>query len=342
MKARRIEPHITINGVELTEDAAACLTGISYTDPASGESDSAEVTFSDRERKWLTDWFPKKTDKMRIQVILQKWNGDEDENKRLDCGSFLIDSFSFSGDPVEVKLSGVSSPVDGNFKAKKRTKTWEKVTVEEIGKDIAGRAGLLFTYDAETVTISKTEQNETDDASFLQALVDEYNLSLKVYSDRLIIFDRETYKKKDPVHEFTREEIESWDWQTDIQGSYTGAHMSYTKPKSSKKIEYKTGTDERVLEVSGDADTEAEAERKCKAALAKANHDITKMTIHTKGRADIFAGNTVTVNYTVADPKIDTEKSSPISGKYYVDSVAHAITGGYKTTFTLAKIKEET
>ncbi len=336
--ARRIEPHIYFNGVEVTKDVAGCLTDISYTDPADGESDSVSLGFSDRERKWLTAWFPEKTDKLEVKVILRRWESEEEGDRLLNCGSFILDSFSFSGDPVEVKLSGVSSPVDGGFKATKRTKTWEKVTVKEIAGDIAKRAGIGLTYDAEDVTISKIEQSNQDDSSFLKGLCDDYNLSLKVYRDKLIIFDREEYKKKEPVHEFNNQEIESWDWQTDIQGSYTGAHMTYTVPKSSKKIEYTTGTKDRMLEVTGEVTSAAEAEKKCKAALAKANHDITQMSITAKGRNDIYAGQTVTVRYIITDPETGTETESNISGKYYVDSVSHQISGGYKSSYKLSLV----
>lgn len=346
MKARRIQPQIFCNDVDITDTVSGCLKSMAVTDPASDESDSADLTFSDREGKWLGDWFPEKGDILDLKVKAQYWDEDTgesaapegiefdfvDENpadeRTMQFGKFILDSFSFSGDPVTVKLSAVSSPVDTAFKVTKRTKTWENVSLQEIAQDIAGRAGLTLFYEADVVTIKEKEQEKTEDSTFLKNLCDTYNICMKVYSDRLILFDRTKYKEKDTGITIKREEVQSWNWSTDLQGSYTGAKISYTPPKSSKKVEYQIGEDTRLLEVSGSADDAADAELKAKAALEKANHSITTMTVTTRGRFDIYAANCIHI-----------EGFGKCDGKYYVEKVSHDITGGYTTTFELCKVE---
>ncbi len=346
MKARRVWPKILCNGVDITDTVSGCLESMSLTDPASDESDSADLTFSDRERKWLNDWFPEVGDTLELFLDLLYWDDstpstvpsgmeieftddDGSSDHHIQFGKFILDSFSFSGDPVKVKLSAISSPVDTGFKSTKRTKTWENVTLQEIAQDIAGRAGLALIYEADTIKIKEKEQEKTEDSSFLKDLCDTYNICMKVYSYKLVLFDRTKYKEKSSVSVIKREDVQSWDWKTDLQGSYTGAKISYTPPKSSQKIEYQIGEDTRLLEVSESADSAADAELKAKAALEKANHSITTMNVTILGQlTPIYASNCV-----------DIEGFGKCDGKYYVEQVQHDITGGYTVTLDLCKVE---
>jgi len=343
MRARRVIPKILINGVDVTDTLSGCLTGMTYTDPASGESDSADLTFSDRDRKWLGAWMPEKGDILTLSAVSYWWEEDNSVSPdgpaiaetftsgpghEIHYGEFILDSFSFSGNPVSVRLSAVSAPVDTAFKATKRSKTWEAVTLEEIAQEISGRAGLALTYDADTIQIDAVEQEEKEDSAFLETLAEKYGLSMKIYAKRIILFDREKYKEAEPVITFRYEDVISWSWQTDLQGSYTGAKLQYTDPMTEKKIEYMTGTEERLLEVSGSADSEADAEKKAKAALASANHGITTMRVETLGHFTAFASQTAEV-----------KGFGKLDGKYYINQVTHNLTGGFTSTYELSKIE---
>lgn len=146
MKTRSADVAITWNGVEATEKVNGQRTQITYTDSASGEADSLDISIHDRDRKWIGAWFPHKGDTLTAKVRLQNWDREED-NRVLDCGSFTLDSFDFSGWPITGNISAVSVPADSSFRETERTKTWENVTIREIGEEIARRAGITLFWD---------------------------------------------------------------------------------------------------------------------------------------------------------------------------------------------------
>lgn len=93
-------------------------------------------------------WIPVAGDTLAatIRALNCQYSGD---NRILPCGFFIVDSFSFSGWPVSGSISAISTPLDSSFTTTQRTKTWENVTIKEIGTEIAGRAGIALAWDVE-------------------------------------------------------------------------------------------------------------------------------------------------------------------------------------------------
>ena len=146
MRARTAEIEITYNGVPASDKMADSELECTYTDPASGEADGLDISIHDRERKWINSWLPQTGDRLTAAIALKNWDSSG-ADRRLDCGSFVLDTFTFSGWPISGTISAVSVPADGNFRARKRSKVWENITLQEIGKDIAGRAGITLVWD---------------------------------------------------------------------------------------------------------------------------------------------------------------------------------------------------
>ena len=86
------------------------------------------------------------------------------------------------------------------------------MTVQEIGKEIASRAGIALAWDVEGTpfTIQSIEQSGQTDCDFYMELCDAYGYAMKVYAQKIVVFDREAYKKKDPVLTIRETDIESW------------------------------------------------------------------------------------------------------------------------------------
>lgn len=334
MRTRKAEMEITYNGAAVTTKLAGYETEISYTDPASGEADALDITMHDRERQWTTAWVPLMGDTMTAAIRTKDWNRQGD-TKILPCGFFILDSYEYSGWPVAVNISAVSVPAEGSFRATERTKTWENVTIREIGKEIAKRAGISLAWDVEgePFTIKSVEQSAQTDCEFLMDLCDAYGLAMKVYSQKIVVYDREAYKRKDPVGKVTEEEITTWSWSKNLTGTYTGGEYTYTDPTTEEEIKATVGAGTRLLKQSGKADSQADAERKIKAAVAKANHGTAKLSLTVMGRPDLVASQCVTV--------VGLGK---LSGKYYIDRAAHHITGsnGYTTDLELSLVETMT
>ena len=66
--------------------------------------------------------------------------------------------------------------------------------------------------------------------------------------------------------------------------------------------------------MSGKADSAADAERKITAAINKANHGSTKLSMSVMGTADVVASQNITV-----------VGMGRLSGKYFIDSIAEKI-----------------
>lgn len=334
MNTRRAEVEITYNGAAVTSKMADYKGEITYTDPATGEADSLDIAINDRNRQWTTAWVPITGDTMTATIKVYNWEREGD-NRALPCGFFILDNFEFAGWPVTGTISGVSVPADGSFMATERTRTWENVTIQEIGKEIAARAGIALAWDVEGApfTIKSVEQSEETDCDFYASLCDTYGLAMKVYAQKIVVYDREAYKKKDPVATINETALKSWSWSKNMAGTYTGGEYTYTDPASEKEIKATVGTGTRILKQSGKADSEADAERKITAAVNKANHGASKLSATIVGNATLVASQCVTV--------VGLGK---LSGKYFIDSIAHHVGGadGYTMDLELSLVEAMT
>lgn len=328
MNTRRAYVDLVWNGAAVTSKMAGMATSINYTDPASGEADSIDIAIQDRDRRWISSWMPSAGDTLSARIKLQDW-GREGDNRSLSCGFFVLDDFSFAGWPITGSISGVSVPADGAFRETERSKTWENVTVKEIASEIAGRAKIALLFDAEGYdwAIKSIEQSSQTDCDFLMSLCSTYGLSMKVYAQKVVIFDREAYKAKRSAMTLRPADIESWSWKTTLAGTYTGGEYTYTDPATEEEIIAKVGDGERILKMSGKADSVADAERKIKAAVSSANHGSVSMSVTIMGNARLFAGQCVTVS-----------GMAKISGKYYIDKVVHTLGSGYTMQLELSKV----
>lgn len=333
MRTRSTEVEITYNGVAVTTKLEQYKTEVTYTDPASGEADSLDIAMHDRDRQWVTAWVPVMGDTMTASIKAKDWDGPGD-TRILPCGFFVLDNYEYSGWPLAATISGVSVPADGSFRATERTKTWEKARIQEIGKEIAARAGVALAWDVEgePFTVESVEQSEQTDCDFFMSLCDTYGLAMKVYAQKIVVYDREAYKKKDAVAKITEEEITSWSYSKSTAGSYTGGEYTYTDPTTEEEIRVTVGTGKRILKQSGKADSKADAERKIRAAVNKANHGAVKLSATIMGRADLVASQCVTV--------VGLGK---LSGKYFIDQITHHITGsGYTMDLELSLVNSMT
>lgn len=303
---------------------AGLTTSVSYTDPGSGESDTISIEVVGDEL--LGDGMPKEGDTIEATIELQNWG----MGNNLFCGSFVLDDFSVSGWPVTGNISGVSAPVDKSFKDTKHYKNWENVSIKEIASEIAGKAELELVFDADCdFTITALEQENTADSAFLKSLCEDYGLCMKVYSKKIVIFDREIYKKKSSVMTVTPSMTTSMSWKTKLQKTYTGGYYHYNDPITQEEYVSKVGESGRMLIENGKADSAADAERKMKAKVNNANHGHTTMNIEMMGNGSIFGGQCVDI---VGFGKAD--------GKYYVDKVSHSVGSGYKMSLELSKVEE--
>ena len=134
MSARTATVNIFVDGKAMDKEQRSTVTSVTYTDPASGKADSLDIAVSGGGNKWITDWYPGEGKVLSATIALSDWEQEGAQDITLDCGQFILDEPKFSGWPVSGTLSAVSTPANKGFSKTERTKTWENVTLKEIGK----------------------------------------------------------------------------------------------------------------------------------------------------------------------------------------------------------------
>lgn len=301
------------------------LTGFSYVDVASGQSDSATFELADVNNEWLGKYMPKKgtTIGAKIQKIV-------DDNETLfDCGVFTIDDISFSGRPISCSINGVSVPAMEDFKSLPKTKTFEKTTIKEIAMQIATAAAVELVYDADEIKISEIEQNDQTDSAFLYGLCENYGLAMKAYNQKIVIYDIVKYERKAPVLTINETDMERWSYNTTVQGTYTGVNLNYDDPDLINPIKVKIGKEGRMFSLNQRASSQYDAELQAAAKVNAANRQAETLEV------SLFSEKTI-----AASQCVYIKGLNKIDGRYFVDSVKHSIGGrGYTIGLSLHKIQ---
>lgn len=328
MDARRASVSILYNGTDATKQIAGDLSSFTYTDVASGSSDSISLQINDRNRRWIGPWFPVKGDRIKPKILTFDWRSTGD-NKVFSCGSFGVDDISFQGGPICLSLNALALPPESGFKTTERTETYEATTLQEIGQAIADRAGVSLFYDAPAVTIEKVEQSNQNDCDFFNGLVIRFGLALKVFNDRLVVFSEAPYEAKQAKAELTETDFEpDWTFNTTLNGTYTGVKYQYTNSDKNLTFTVEAGDGERILTRNDAAENLTEATAIALAAVNNANKSTTTMRITIKAIPGLIATDCIQI-----------KGLGKLSGKYYVEEIAHTVGNGYKMALQLRKVE---
>lgn len=313
--ARKAVPSLSFNGKNVSTKLADYLESVSCEDVASGSSDSIDITLQNIDMKWMNQWYPTKGDKISGSIAFQDWNKDG-EHLKLDCGTFILDEVKFSGGPLRVTLGGVAIPANESFKVRERTKTWKNVTVKNIANEIAKRYGLSLSYSGPTITIASIEQSDKTDSAFLYDTCKKYGLSMKVFNSKIVIYDQTQQEKKAAAATITRESFvdDEWDYTDSIEGTYTGARISYKSGEDNEEISVFLGlkaenaAGSRVLNITEVAEDYDTAYYMAAAQVNQSNEEATTISGKIWANPKICAGICVTIS-----------GMGKANGKYFVD-----------------------
>jgi phage protein D len=178
---------------------------------------------------------------LRVKICVENWNGEGDYGE-LDCGAFEIDSVDFSGPPDKVTIKAVSTPVSSGMRREEKTRAWENTTLQEIAQNMADSAGLELMYEVESdIQLDRVDQLQKSDMSFLMELCTQYGISLKVTSDKVVLFEESVYEAKDVIDTFDKKEIGgrllSYSFSQNTGDTVSKAVSSYKDPKSGQLVE---------------------------------------------------------------------------------------------------------
>jgi len=332
-KARYVECSVLYDGQEA--GLSARLMSLNYTDNSSGVSDEIVLTFEGRDADWLrNDFVPEKEHDLDVTFFLNNWLKDGDRLP-YHCGNFTLDDLTYSGSPRQCVIRGVSVPAAQSFQTDPLSKTWKQVTLRQIAEEMMVKYSMadLYYWAGEPV-IETVEQDKQTDSQFLYDICEKQGNFLKIYKKALVIFDKALYEPRGITGYFTETDFdESWSWNSTLNGTYTGATISYTGPKPEKRkkgvkqqvIEVTVGEGPRLLHLNEKAENEGEAQRIAKARINAENEKAVTLTFSAMGNPNI-----------VATCNIEVIGMGRCNGKYFVDKVTHRITGGNQYTMDVS------
>ena len=287
--------------------------GFTYTDPASGESDTISITLMNIDMRWANRWMPKKGDKLTAKIIEKSWD-QAGKKKVFNCGKFCLDDLSFSGPELICTIGGVSVPESNAFRSTARSKTWKKATLKEIASEIAKKYHMKLQYTGGTVKLGTTEQSNETDSSFLRKTCEDYGMAIKIYCGKIVIYDKGIFEAKKPVVTLKKADLQDWSYNTTLVGTYTGAQIKYTSGKDDKEIKCVVGGGKRILNINEKVESLQEARLKAFAKLNAENEKAVTMNVTIMANNRIAAGSTVKIT-----------GLCHLSGKYFVDKATHNI-----------------
>lgn len=304
------------------------LEELSYTDCAADYSDNIEITITATDARWLKEYFPKKGSRIIASIMGRNWEKDGDQ-KKLPCGSFVLDDISYRDSPSIMQVGGVSKPSNTDFDELERAYAWKDISIKRIGETIAGRYGLEFAYQAEDFEVDYEEQDDTD-SSFYNGLCKKYGLVLKVYSGKLWVYDREKFKAGPATINIRRGEIirGSLSYSTSLHGIYTGGYFAYTDPDTDSDIACSVGGGSHTKNLSQRATSVYDASVQLCAAINNANHGAEKLRFRTPGSFMLHAATNIQIS-----------GYGGLDGKYFIDRITHRVSrSGFESTVECSKV----
>lgn len=320
---RRALVYVGINNKDVSGDIRRFITSFSFEENADGASDELTIEICDNEYKWLERWCTDMGTRFDAKIEVRDWNFEGD-SRFTDCGVFYQDSFSAEGYPISCTIKALSLPNVSN----KNSKTWESIRMKRLADEIAKRVGCTLEFLCDDFVIEEVSQDNEKDIAFLYDVCTEYGLGMKAYTGKVVIFDRERLEAANAVGDISVYDMEKFSLDENLEGTYTGVKLTYTAVRKKKSYTYQSGTAERLLMVDKKVSSQAEAERKAKAALYEANSKAIVLSFKIEGGKEMYAGCCYNVT-----------GLGRYSGKYFFDTVTHSIKSGYFISVKAHKVQ---
>ena len=159
----------------------------------------------------------------------------------------------------KLTLKCLALPLDQNIRDQKNSVAWERVTLKELVMQIANKHEMNAELYAENVFFERLDQNKETDLAFINRVVKEIGLNMKVSDDKIIIFDDEEMEKNDTIEVFNIKDyrIRSFSLKKKNKEIYDKVEVSYYDPdkkKVVKEIITKEELDKRNEVTTGDSE----------------------------------------------------------------------------------------
>lgn len=343
MLARQSKLKLKINDVNVDESVGKYISSWSYTDNLD-KLDELSLKFNGE--NFIKDWTFRKGEKLEATIEVTNWV-EENDNRKLNCGTFTVDSDNYSGPPDTSTIGAISIDISKNMKNETKYKEWENISLEELAKEKAEVHNMNLIYDAEEIKFERVEQNKESDLKFLSRLAEDNSIQMKMINNFFVFFQEKDYEKKAPLFVFDRNKgLSSYSFTSNDVDTYDKCILSYMDSRFGKKIkgeytapmrkDYKIQPN-RILEdnISGDVvgntveEKELELNKRAQSYLREKNKNETTGSISLPGDPAYEAGLTARI---VNFGKYD--------GIYIIEQVVHSKDTGYNCSIKLRRTLE--
>ena len=253
--ARNIRVIVIFNKVDISDEIAHSISALNYTDNSKNAIDDLELELENLDYRWLKEWYPDENAQLLVGIHEEK----ENETNFLDLGTFYVDEPTFENNRLNLKC--LALPLDQNIRDQKNSVAWERITLKELVTQIASKHEMNAEIYADDEFFERLDQNQETDLAFINRVVKETGLNMKVSDDKIIIFDDEEMEKNDTVEIFNinDERIRSFSLKKKNKEIYDNVEVSYYDPDKKKVV--KEIITKKELEKRNQVTTESSEEK---------------------------------------------------------------------------------
>ena len=276
--ARNIRVIVIFNKVDISEEVAHSISSLNYTDNSKNAIDDLEIELENLDYRWLKEWYPDENAQLLVGIHEEL----ENETNFLDLGTFYVDEPTFEDQKLTLKC--LALPLDQNIRDQKNSVAWERVTLKELVMQIANKHEMNAELYAENVFFERLDQNKETDLAFINQVVKEIGLNMKVSDDKIIIFDDEEMEKNDTIEVFNIKDyrIRSFSLKKKNKEIYDKVEVSYYDPdkkKVVKEIITKEELDKRNEVTTGDSEEKESKAKDSKKTNKKSQKKTNKKSV---------------------------------------------------------------
>lgn len=283
--------NITADASDITNAIRQRLLSLTISDEAGFQSDTLEITLDDRDSQIA---MPSTGTTLAVSLGYQ-------ETGMTPMGKYVVDEVSFSSPPQTMAIRAHAADMRAQMKAPK-TKTWGKITIGDLVKQIASNHGLTARVAKELLSqeIHYLYQTEESDLHLLTRIAMNYGAVTKPVNGHLLLASKGEAKsisgKLIAPMTLTREDITSWQVSFAERGMYGAVEGSWYDKEASLKEKVKYGSGEPVYMLRHTIDNKEELMRKVKSTFERLQRGTGTLSLTLPGNRQLFAEGKLTLS----------------------------------------------
>ncbi len=271
------------------------LKEFTYRDVHHGEVDEVSFKLADGSGLWRGGWGI--DEGTEISGVM----GYVGLGAKVPCGLYAVGETEAQGDSGgDTALFHAQAAFTSKELRTERSEAYEKMQLTDIIQKGAGRHGLKVVGEIPDLQFERITQDKQSDLSFWTRLAEDWGCYFSVKGDQLIFTTRESIEGALAVRYFELvpgDPATRYSLRKSTHKLYSKAEAKYLHPQSKKLLTAEI-KDDRVpsgdtLKIDDRAETQAHAERLCRARLARENDNLGTGQITVVGDPLLLAGQVV-------------------------------------------------